>query len=231
MNITLEKYIPELLFNLECLIIPDFGGFVTRTETAAFDEQNMSFRPPFRSISFNKNLVINDGSLIHHVMNTEKITYEQASIAIKYAVAKWNSTLIEKKRLEINGIGVFSLFTDQTIQFEPKIDVNFLIESFGLFPITVRPVNAEKTEGIIDLYSKANICSNTNTNTNANIPLMMYMRIYWDKYNLCLEVQDYVGAKECLEKCIGMEYKIVEFESDNLKMLKNHLAYLGKKHD
>ena len=162
MNITLEKYIPELLFNLECLIIPDFGGFVTRTETAAFDEQNMSFRPPFRSISFNKNLVINDGSLIHHVMNTEKITYEQASIAIKYAVAKWNSTLIEKKRLEINGIGVFSLFTDQTIQFEPKIDVNFLIESFGLFPITVRPVNAEKTVGIIDLYSKEKVESDDN---------------------------------------------------------------------
>ena len=82
---------------------------------------------------------------------------------------------------------------------------------------------------LIDLYSQAS--SYTNANTNANIPLMMYMRTYWDKYNLCLEVQDYIGAKECLEQCIRMEYKIVEFESDNLKMLKNHLVYLGKKHD
>lgn len=69
---------------------------------------------------------------------------------------------------------------------------------------------------LIDLYSQA------------NIPVMMYMRTYWDKYNLCLEVQDYGEAKECLEQCIKMEYKIVEFESDNLKMLKRHLTYLGK---
>jgi hypothetical protein len=77
---------------------------------------------------------------------------------------------------------------------------------------------------LIDLYSKANTHS-----SNTNIPLMMYMRTYWDKYNLFLEIGDYSGAKECLEKCIGMEYKIVEFESDNLKMLKNHLVFLGKK--
>jgi hypothetical protein len=162
MNINLEKYIPELLYNLECVIIPDFGGFVTRTETAAFDEQNMTFRPPFRSISFNKNLVINDGSLIHHIMNAEKITYEQASITIKYAVTKWNSTLNEKNRLELNGIGVFSLFQDQTIQFEPKLDVNFLIESYGLFPVTARPVKSDKSEGIIDLYPKEKIEENNN---------------------------------------------------------------------
>jgi hypothetical protein len=55
------------------------------------------------------------------------------------------------------------------------------------------------------------------------------MRTYWDKYNLCFETGDYNRAKECLEKCIEMEYKIVEFESDNLKMLKRHLAYLGNK--
>ena len=152
MNITLEKYIPELLYHLECVIIPDFGGFVTRTETAAFDEQNMTFRPPYRSISFNKNLVVNDGSLIHHLMNEEKMSYEDASNFIKSTVVKWNVLLSKKKRLELSGIGVFSLFPDQTIQFEPKIDVNFLIESFGLFPITARSVNDAKSEGIIDLY-------------------------------------------------------------------------------
>ena len=76
---------------------------------------------------------------------------------------------------------------------------------------------------LLDLYSKAN------THSDANIPLMMYMRTYWDKYNLCLEINDYKSAKECLVQCIEMEYKIVEFESDNLKMLKKNLFYLDKK--
>jgi hypothetical protein len=78
---------------------------------------------------------------------------------------------------------------------------------------------------LIDLYSKSNTYS-----SNANIPIMMYMRTYWDKYNLFLEIGDYPGAIECLEKCIEFEYKIVEFESDNLKMLKSHLDIIEKKY-
>lgn len=92
-------------------------------------------------------------------------------------------------------------------------------------------IRIEACGKLIDLYSKADTYSNTSSTTSSNskIPLMMYMRTYWDKYNLCLEIQDYNIAKECLEECITMEYKIVEFESENLKMLKRNLAYLGKK--
>lgn len=70
---------------------------------------------------------------------------------------------------------------------------------------------------LLDLYVKA------------NIPKMMYMRTYWDKYNLSLEIEDFNEAKKCLEKCIEMEYEIVEFESDNLKMLKHQMSLLEKK--
>lgn len=83
-------------------------------------------------------------------------------------------------------------------------------------------IRIEACDKLIDLYSKIK------ENTNSNIPIMMYMRTYWDKYNLFLEIQDYNEAKKCLEQCILMEYKIVEFESDNLIMLKQHLVHLEK---
>lgn len=83
-------------------------------------------------------------------------------------------------------------------------------------------IRIEACVKLINLYSRANI------NSNANIPLMMYMRTFWDQYNLSMEIDNYNEAKKCLEKCIEMEYKIVEFESDNLKMLKRHLEFLEK---
>ena len=151
MKVSLEKYIPELLYNHECVIIPDFGGFVSRMESSVYDEKTSVFSPPSKSISFNKNLIINDGLLINRVMNEEKISYELTSIMIKNTVSVWNQQLIEKKRLELAGIGVFCLNSDQTIQFEPRIDVNYLIESFGLYPIKGYSLNNDLNDGIIDL--------------------------------------------------------------------------------
>ena len=87
MNFSLEKYIPELLYSHECVIIPDFGGFVSRMESSVFDEKLVVFSPPSKSISFNKNLINNDGLLINHVMNTEKTTYDFASTFIKNTVS------------------------------------------------------------------------------------------------------------------------------------------------
>ena len=83
-------------------------------------------------------------------------------------------------------------------------------------------IRIEACVKLIDLYSRANEYS------NANIPLMMYMRTYWDLYNLSMEINNYDEAKKCLEKCIEMEYKIVEFESANLKMLKQRLGLFQK---
>jgi hypothetical protein len=151
MSVLIEKYIPELLYNHECVIIPEFGGFVSRMESSIFDEKTSVFSPPSKSISFNKNLINNDGLLINRVMNAEKISYELASIITKNTVAVWNQQLVEKKRLELIGIGIFCLNADQTIQFEPRVDVNFLIESYGLYPVKGLVLNTEIKDSIIEL--------------------------------------------------------------------------------
>jgi len=163
MKVALEKHIPELLYNHECVIIPDFGGFVSRMESSVFDEKTSVFSPPSKSISFNKNLINNDGLLINHVMNTEQLSYETTSIIVKNTVALWNQQLIEKKRLELSGIGIFSLNADQTIQFEPRIDVNYLIASYGLYPVKGHVLNEEVKEGIIELNTSLSKEKNTVT--------------------------------------------------------------------
>ena len=58
-----DTYIAELLEEHDCVIVPDFGGFVANYAPANVNSINHRFDPPYRKISFNKLLVHNDGLL------------------------------------------------------------------------------------------------------------------------------------------------------------------------
>lgn len=126
----LNNQIIDLLFEHDCVIIPGFGGFVAKYSAAIFEEKTKTFSPPSKSILFNKNLINNDGLLAHKYVSSYKLTYEQALLSIKEEVASIKKNLLELKRHELIGIGVF--FMDgNTIKFE-KSENNFLAASFGL---------------------------------------------------------------------------------------------------
>jgi hypothetical protein len=104
------------------------------------------------------------------------------------------------------------------IEYQKKIvKLNQFILNLKIDP----KIRIDACAKLIDLYLKANTYE-----SGTNIPLMMYMRTYWDQYNLFLEIDDHDNAIKCIKKCIEIEYKIVEFESNNLKMLKSHMKYL-----
>ena len=48
---TLARHIEQLLLSNDCVIIPDFGGFVAHHVAATFDEQEQLFLPPHRTIA------------------------------------------------------------------------------------------------------------------------------------------------------------------------------------
>ena len=61
MNKTISKYISELLFLHDCVIIPEFGGFVGNNKSAVLNEITRTISPPSKEILFNLNLQTNDG--------------------------------------------------------------------------------------------------------------------------------------------------------------------------
>lgn len=127
----LTNYINELLYRYDCVIVPNFGGFVTNRIGAKINQITHTFYPPTKQISFNSNLKHNDGLLANHIASSENISFEKALTAISLSVTNWNNDL-QSKSVQLNNLGSFSLNTENKIVFEPLTEVNYLTASFGL---------------------------------------------------------------------------------------------------
>ena len=133
---SLSKHIIKLLHNHDCVIIPGFGAFLTKSIAAS--HRNDVFSPPKKSISFNGMLKENDGLLANEISATENISYNAALKKIKKEVKALLSSLNIDK-VEIDNIGVFELNAEKKIQFQPNQNINFEPKSFGLESFTRAP--------------------------------------------------------------------------------------------
>jgi len=129
---TIANYISDLLYRYECVIIPDFGGFVTNVKSAKLNTQTNTFYPPYKAISFNSNLIQNDGLLVNYIAKAEKCTYNQAISILEKTVNNWKRSLDIDKIIEIDRIGSLTLNNQNKIVFEPQLSINYLIASYGL---------------------------------------------------------------------------------------------------
>ena len=127
----LATYINDLLYRYDCVIVPDFGGFVTNRIGAKVNNFTHTFTPPTKQITFNSLLKHNDGLLANYIASAENISFEKASTAISLSVIKWQNEL-QSKFVEIDNLGVLSLNEEKQIIFEPNTSVNYLTQSFGL---------------------------------------------------------------------------------------------------
>ena len=142
---TLATYINDLLYRYECVIVPDFGGFVTNRIGAKANNFTHTFTPPTKQVTFNSLLKHNDGLLANYIASAENISFEKASTAISLSVIKWQNEL-QSKSVEIDNLGVLSLNEEKQIVFEPNTAVNYLTESFGLATVTSSAISRYKQQ-------------------------------------------------------------------------------------
>ncbi|MFK5959615.1 MAG: SPOR domain-containing protein [Lutibacter sp.] len=128
---TLANYISNLLYRYECVIVPDFGGFVTNKISAKVNHFTHTFYAPSKQLTFNSHLQNNDGLLANYVATSQKISYQKAIEFIHEEVSKWNRSLITEE-LELENIGSIHLNNEQKLIFEPTNTMNYLTSSFGL---------------------------------------------------------------------------------------------------
>lgn len=128
----IDPYISELLFGHDCVIVPDFGGFVGNYAPAQVDSFHHKFSPPYKQLSFNKSLTKNDGLLANHIAQEEGINYNQALEGIATYVNGQKALLGQGKPIGIDKVGTLYYDKQQTLHFQPDHSVNYLTGSFGL---------------------------------------------------------------------------------------------------
>ena len=134
----IKSYINDLLYEYECVTIPEFGSFLTRKIPAKISFDG-TFSPPKKEISFNSLLKTNDGILAKHIAQMTNSNYESVLKLINKKIIKWIEKL-KKESIAFPGIGEIRLNNHDKIEFFPSSEINFYKDSFGLSPFKKDPL-------------------------------------------------------------------------------------------
>ena len=117
--IELQRHIEILLLENECVIVPDFGGFMTHGVPARYDESDRTFLPPLRTLGFNPHLRMNDSVLAQSYVEAYDISYPEAIRKIEDEVAELKHTLGEQGSYQMGSLGTLTVNEEGNYEFEP----------------------------------------------------------------------------------------------------------------
>lgn len=137
---TIWNSVKELLHKHDCVIMPNFGGFVCNPENARIDQVSHIITPPARRVMFNQNLKTNDGLLVQFVAQNFGITYSEALRVIDDVITDFKNKLEQTKQIDIDTFGTFRLNAEANYVFLPNKHNTYLYTSFGLLSIQATPV-------------------------------------------------------------------------------------------
>jgi nucleoid DNA-binding protein len=127
-----SKYIKELLFVHDCVILPGFGGFVANYKPANIDENLNAIFPPSKEIGFNRNLSKNDGLLINRLAESENLSYSEAEKSVQFFTEDIRVRIQRGEKVTFDQLGSFHNDRRYNLLFEPSKELNYLVDVFGL---------------------------------------------------------------------------------------------------
>lgn len=115
----LSRHIEVLLFEYDCIIIPNFGGFVTHYTPSTRDDEENLFFPPTRVVGFNEQLKLNDGLLAQSFMTVYNTSFSDASKRIEKEVERIKEELFENGNVNFPNIGKLYYTIKGSYEFKP----------------------------------------------------------------------------------------------------------------
>ena len=143
----LEKYINQLLFQHDCVIVPKFGAFISHPTSATINAEDSSITPPHHAISFNSALTTNDGIIEQAYEIGEAIDREEASLLLEDDVNNWKTRIENGENIHLKKVGFLKKDQDGNLKFEPHTTLNLLPDAFGLttiHPNLILPIEPEE---------------------------------------------------------------------------------------
>ena len=128
--------IESLLLEHDCVIIPNFGGFVINVQDFKFDDKEAIIYPRKKSIAFNERLKSDDGILAMYMAKENSISQKKAFESVAAFGKEIKGELIKNQPLAFGNLGTFSLTEESKIIFEPNQSFNYDLDQFGLYPVS-----------------------------------------------------------------------------------------------
>jgi len=148
---TLNNYLKKLLYQYDCVVVPELGAFLTHYQSASFTEATGQYLPPRKRVAFNEALRLDDGILINYIMLHESVSREVAQRQISQFVSDMSRQVDAQGRFDLDGIGAFSRNDEGRLQFEPSLRHNFFDEAYGMTAIMATPLIRQlQTEPALD---------------------------------------------------------------------------------
>ncbi len=107
-----------MLLNHDCVIIPQFGAFVARTQECQFVVEERLFLPPTRTVHFNMQIRHNDTLLTNSLRQFYKISEQEADRWCQEYIEYIQEQLVEYGTYDFGSIGVFQQ-EGENIRFIP----------------------------------------------------------------------------------------------------------------
>ena len=142
------NYLIELLKDNECVIVPEFGAFISQRRSATIDYANHRFMPPYKELVFNNKLTNGDDLLLNYIMQKENITKDEAIDKIQKFVNQSAAILDVNFELELEGLGKLRNFGGDYV-FETNKEINILGDAFGLTSFNYQPIFRTETYQVI----------------------------------------------------------------------------------
>ena len=148
-------FLEHLLYEHECVIIPQFGGFVVNAQDFQFNAKEGKIYPKRKCVAFNEKLKTDDRFLTTEWAKKQSISQKEASIEITAISKELKSQISTQGYLTIGELGAFTLNSENRLSFSPNPDFNADLSVFGLFPVGLGQALPKEKKPVLEVVPVA----------------------------------------------------------------------------
>lgn len=138
MNYIIE-HIEYLTRRHDCVVLPSWGAFIAHYSPAFYDNATRIMYPPAREISFNTNIIHDDGLLSSSVARRETVSFEKASLMVSQEIESMKHQLKNDGEIVLGHIGRLVWQPESAPLFEPATETSSGMSPF-FKPVAIEPV-------------------------------------------------------------------------------------------
>ena len=142
----LDNILFDLLVHHNCVVIPEFGGFISKRISSRIDYQKGIVHPPSKHLLFNRFLNVDDGLLITSFAQSNQEDYDSVKLKLADFVSELDQRLSNGEEISFKHIGTLKRSDSGHYSFKQDHSFNLLADAYGLKDLDFVSVDQIKDE-------------------------------------------------------------------------------------